>query len=181
MSNQPASPVLTDAIQEVQGVFPSNATLQDAIGRLTRGGFDRAALSLPAANPAPSDATPSAGAENPDTEDDQQQLRTMRSSMAATAAAFLGAGVTVATGGAALAAGAVAAGLGLAAGGAVTAAHLGHDTEISEARDRAGAAGELVLAAAANDPDAVLKATMAMQAAGATRVATITRRGGAIV
>jgi hypothetical protein len=180
MSNQSESPILNDSIQEVQGIFPTNAALQDAIGRLTRAGFDRAALSLPAANPAPSDATPAAGAENPVTEDDQQQLRTMRSSMAATAAAFVGAGVTVATGGAALAAGAVAAGLGLAAGGAVSAAHFGADTAAGEERDRAGAAGELVLAATAHDPDAVLKATMAMQEAGATRVATVTRHGGAL-
>ena len=79
----PSNPSLSDTIQEVQGVFPNDRALQDAIGRLTRTGFDRAALSLPAANPAHADATPSHGAENPNTEDDMRQSRTLQSSMAA--------------------------------------------------------------------------------------------------
>ena len=179
-TNQPASPTLNDSIQEVQGIFPSNATLQDAVGRLTRAGFDRAAIALPAANPHPSDATPSAGAEDPMTEDDTRQARTLQSSMAATAGAFVAAGVTVATGGAALVAAAAAAGAGLAAGGAVQAARAVSDTAQSNARDASAAAGQLVLSATAHDPDAVMKATMAMQAAGATSVATVTRTGGAL-
>ena len=150
-----SSPTLNDSIQEVQGVFPSNAALQDAVGRLTRSGFDRAAISLPAANPDATDATPSAGAENPYTEDDSQQVRTMQSSMAATAAAFLGAGVTIATGGAALPAVAAAAGMGVAAGGAVHAARAVTDNAQANERDQAAAAGQLVLSATAHDPDAV--------------------------
>lgn len=177
---QEASPTLNECVQEVEGVFPSDASLQDAIGRLTRAGFDRAALSLPAANPHPSNATPSAGAADPTTEDDQRQTRTLGSSMAATAAAFIGAGVTVATGGAALAAVAVAAGAGVAAGGAFSAAHMAAEGVAQDERDNAAAAGQLVLAATAKDPDAVLKATMAMQAAGASRVITVTRDGGAL-
>jgi hypothetical protein len=100
--------------------------------------------------------------------------------MAATAAAMVGAGVTIATGGAALAAGAVAVGLGAAAGGAVSAAQIAGDSAHGDAHDRAAAAGQLVLSAAAPNPDAALKATQAMQAAGATRVATITRDGNAV-
>ena len=99
MENQPESPTLPASVQEVQGVFPSDAALQDAIGRLTRAGFDRAALSLPAPNPTADEATPTQGADDPTTEDDIRQTRTMQTSMAATAAAFIGAGVTVATGG----------------------------------------------------------------------------------
>jgi hypothetical protein len=175
-----ASPRLPETIQEVQGIFPTDAALQDAVGRLTRAGFDRAALALPAANPHPSNATPSAGAENPNTDDDVRQIRTLQSSMAATAAAMVGAGVTIATGGAALAAGAVAVGLGAAAGGAVSAAQIAGDSAHGDAHDRAAAAGQLVLSAAAPNPDAALKATQAMQAAGATRVATITRDGNAV-
>ncbi len=179
-ANQTASPTLNDSIQEVQGIFPSNAALQDAVGRLTRAGFDRAAISLPAANPQASDATPTAGAENPYTEDDTRQTRTLQSSMAATAGAFLAAGVTVATGGAALVAAAAAAGAGLAAGGAVEAARAVSDNAQSNARDAAAASGQLVLSATAHDPDAVMKATMAMQAAGASRVETVTRTGGTL-
>ncbi len=177
-SNQ--SPTINNTIQEVQGVFSTDAALQDAVGRLTRSGFDRAAISLPVANPTAAEATPTQGADDPVTEDDQRQTRTMNTSMAATAAAFVGAGVTVATGGAALVAGAVAAGLGVAAGGAVQAAHTAANSAYSEERDRKGAAGQLVLSATAHDPDAVMKATQAMQAAGATRVATVTREGGAL-
>lgn len=179
-SDHNPGPTLTDDIQEVQGVFPSDAALQDAIGRLTRAGFDRAAISLPAANPAAADATPSAGAEDPNTEDDTRQARTLQSSMAATAGAFVGAGVTIATGGAALVAAAAAAGIGLAAGGAVQAARAVSDTAQSDGRDAAAAAGQLVLTATAHDPDAVMKATMAMQAAGASRVETVKRTGGGL-
>jgi isopropylmalate/homocitrate/citramalate synthase len=177
MDNQEQAPTLNESIQEVQGIFPSDAALQDAVGRLTRAGFDRAAISLPAANPPAAEATPSAGAENPVTEDDTRQARTLGSSMAATAGAMVGAGVVVATGGAAVAAVAAAAGLGLVAGGA---AHTAAPTVQDDARDAAAAAGELVLSATAHDPDAVLKATAAMQAAGATRVATVSRTGGAL-
>jgi hypothetical protein len=180
-SEQTASPTINDRIQEVQGIFPSDAALQDAIGRLTRAGFDRAAISLPAANPAAAEATPAAGAENPNTEDDVRQSRTLHSSMAASVGAMAGAGVVVATGGAALLAGAAALGLGAAAGGAMEAIHGTADRLQSEGREQAAAAGELVLAAAAHDPDAVLKATDAMQQAGATRIETVTREGGAIV
>jgi isopropylmalate/homocitrate/citramalate synthase len=173
-------PVINDSIQEVQGIFPSDAALQDAIGRLTRAGFDRAALSLPAANPAPSQATPAAGAENPDTEDDMRQSRTLHTSMAASVGAMVGAGVTVATGGAALLAAAAAVGLGAAAGGAVSAAHAAVDHAKSEDRNLAAAAGELVLSAAAPNDEAVARARAAMQEAGASRVEAVTRTGGAI-
>ena len=93
----------------------------------------------------------------------------------------MGAGVVAATGGAALIAVAAAAGLGVATGGAVSAAHFAANNAYDEKRDASAAAGELVLAATAHDPDAVMKATMEMQAAGATRVVTVTRQGGAIV
>ncbi len=179
--NQAESPTLTNTIQEVQGIFPSDAALQDAIGRLTRVGFDRAALSLPAPNPSAAEATPTQGADDPNTEDDIRQTRTMQTSMAATAAAFVGAGVVAATGGAALLAVGAAAGLGLATGGAVEGAHIAANNAYSDKRNASAAAGELVLSATAHDPDAVMKATQAMQQAGATRVATVKREGGAIV
>jgi hypothetical protein len=173
-------PLINDTIQEVQGIFPSDAALQDAIGRLTRAGFDRASLSLPAANPLPSQATPAAGAENPNTEDDTQQSRTLHSSMAASVGAVVGAGVTVATGGVAAVAAVAALGLGAAAGGAVSAAHMAADAAQSQHRDAAAAAGQLVLSAAAPDDEAVAKARAAMQEAGASRVEAVARKGGGL-
>ncbi len=177
----PSNPSLSDTIQEVQGVFPNDRALQDAIGRLTRTGFDRAALSLPAANPAHADATPSHGAENPNTEDDMRQSRTLQSSMAASVGAMVGAGVTIATGGAAALAAAAALGLGAAAGGAVSAAHMAVDASQSQDRDAAAAAGELVLSVATPGPSEIAKARTAMQDSGALRVETVERRGGGIV
>jgi hypothetical protein len=180
-SDTKTGPSINDTIQEVQGVFPNDAALQEAIGRLTRAGFDRAALSLPAANPRYEDATPSAGAENPTTEDDMRQTRTLQSSMAATVGAMIGAGATIATGGAAALAGAAALGLAAVAGGGVAAAHMAVDSSQSQDRDAAAAQGALVLAATAHDANSVEKARQAMQEAGALRVETVQRTAGAIV
>jgi hypothetical protein len=178
---QSQSPTINEAIREVQGIFPNDAALQDAIGRLTRAGFDRAAISLPAANPRAEQATPSAGADNPNTEDDTRQSRTLQTSMAASVGAMAGVGVTIATGGAAALAAAAALGLGALAGGAVSAAHQVADAAQDERRDARAATGTLVLSATAHDSDAVLKATSAMQQAGASRVETVTRQGGELV
>ncbi len=177
-SDHHGGPTINDTIQEVQGIFASDAALQDAIGRLTRAGFDRAALSLPAANPAYADATPSHGAADPTTEDDMRQSRTLQSSMAASIGAMVGAGVTVATGGAAALAAAAALGLGAAAGGAAAAAHMVVDSSQSQDRDKAAAEGSLVLSATAHDPETVHKAHAAMQEAGALRIETVRRTGG---
>jgi hypothetical protein len=173
-------PVINNTIQEVQGIFPSDAALQDAIGRLTRAGFDRAALSLPSANPAPGEATPSAGAENPNTEDDARQSRILHTSMAASVGAMVGAGVTVATGGAALAAAAAAVGLSALAGGGVSAAHMAVDAAQAQSRTDSAAIGQLVLSAAAPDEESVQQARAAMQEAGASRIEAVSRRGGGI-
>ncbi len=179
-SDHNRGPSINDTIQEVQGIFPNDAALQEAVGRLTRAGFDRAALSLPAASPAYEDATPSYGAENPTTEDDMRQSRTLQSSMAATVGAMVGAGVTVATGGAAALAAAAALGLGAAAGGTAAAAHMAVDHAQSQHRDDAAAKGALVLSATAHDDISVQKARQGMQEAGALRVETVQRTAGAI-
>jgi hypothetical protein len=179
-SDAKQGPVINETIQEVQGIFPNDAALQDAIGRLTRAGFDRAALSLPAANPLPAEATPSAGAANPNTWDDTRQSRTLQTSMAASVGAMVGAGVTVATGGAALAAAAAAVGLGALAGGGVSAAHMAVDAGQTQGRNDAAAQGQLVLAAATPDEHSVQKARAAMQQAGASRVEAVARKGASL-
>jgi len=74
-----SGPSLPDSLVEVRGRFASDAALQDAIGRLTLLGFDRSALSVPAAAPDAAHATPEAGAGAPNTEADERQLRTFGS------------------------------------------------------------------------------------------------------
>jgi hypothetical protein len=174
-------PMLVESIDEVQAIFPTDAALQDAVGRLTRSGFDRAALSLPAASPDGATATPEQGAANPDTEDDSRQLRTLGSSTAATVGAAIGAGLTVATGGAALPAVAAAAALGLVAGGGVFAASSAVSGAEHDRREDAGHAGALVLAVNLRDAAEAPKAEAAMREAGATRVERVRRQGAGIV
>jgi hypothetical protein len=173
-------PVIADTIAEVQGIFATDAALQDAIGRLTLLGFDRAALSLPKAFLNIAEATPNEGAQNPDTEDDARQLRTLGSSTAAVVGAAIGAGLTVATGGAALPALAAAAGLGLVSGGGVFAASTAAAGIQHEERASAAAAGQLVLAVSLRQAGDAAKAEAAMRDAGATRVEEVCRTGAAI-
>ncbi len=173
-------PVLTAGVEEVQGIFPSDAALQDALGRLRMVGFDHADLSLPATSPAVSDATPNQGAADPLTEDDSRQMRTMGTSMAGTIGAFAAAGATVATGGAAAvviaAAAAVGAGSALAANAVGTAAKDGQE----ETRNEAAGRGELVLAVHAPTPEKRADAERIMREAGATSVESVKRDGGAV-
>jgi hypothetical protein len=175
-----SGPVISDTIEEVQGIFPSDAALQDAVGRLTRAGFDRAALSLPAASPSLGNATPEAGAENPDMEDDMRQLRTLGSSTAGLVGAAVGAGLTVASGGALLPAMAAAAGLGLVTGGGAFAASTAASDAQHDQRTDAAEAGQLVLSVNLRDPADAPKAEAAMRHAGATRVESVQRRGAGI-
>ena len=158
-------PVLTAGVEEVQGIFPSDAALQDALGRLRMVGFDHADLSLPATSPAVSDATPNQGAADPLTEDDSRQMRTMGTSMAGTIGAFAAAGATVATGGAAAVV--------IVAG---TAAKDGQE----ETRNEAAGRGELVLAVHAPTPEKRADAERIMREAGATSVESVKRDGGAV-
>lgn len=180
MSDAKQGPVLSEHIQEVQGIFPSDASMQDAIGKLTRSGFDRAAISIPAANPPSHEATPTAGAADPHTEDDAAQVRTLQSSMAATVGAIAAAGATIATGGAAGLAIAAAAGAGLAAGGAVHVVRRAGDAAQDTGRDQAALAGQLVLAVNVSSAADVTKAEVAMHEAGASRVEAVNRTGASI-
>ena len=172
-----SGPMVPDAVEEVQGIFPSNAALEDALGRLRMAGFDHADFSLPATNPTSAQSTPNQGAADPLTEDDARQTRTLGTSMAGTIGAFAAAGATVATGGAAAlaiaAAAAVGAGSALAANAAGTAAKQANE----DTRDRSAAAGQLVLAVHAPTPDKRDSAERIMREAGATTVASVQRDG----
>jgi hypothetical protein len=167
-------PPIAAAVQEVRGFFASDAALQDAIGRLTLAGFDRAELSLPAAVPA-GEATPEQGAGDPHTEPDDRQMRTLHASMAGAGAALLAAGVVAGTGGAAAPAVAAAAAAGLAAGGIAHMASRGADAVQHQEREAAAAHGDLVLAARVTDNIKRGEAETAMRAAGAIRVVSVVR------
>ncbi len=168
-----AGPAIGAIVHEVRGSFPSDAALQDAIGRLTRAGFDRADLSLPAAHPAAAQATPERGAADPDTEDDTRQIRTMQTSMAGSTGALIAAGVVVATGGAALPALAAAAAAGLGVGGLVAAANTAGAHAEHASREEAAQHGELLLSVRIGDPADQAKAEAELHAAGATSVSVV--------
>jgi len=165
---------IASAILEVRGCFPSDSALENAIDRLRLAGFDRADINLPV-NASPSESTPEHGAEDPHTEDDNQQMRTLHASLAGTAAALLAAGVVIGTGGAAAPAVAAAVAAGAAAGGVAHSVSHGSDNDLHRQREAAAARGELILAV--HVPDTVKQALAedAMRAAGATRVEAVVR------
>jgi hypothetical protein len=154
--------------------------LQDAVGKLTLAGFDRAELSLPAASPHPADATPAAGAAPVGTETDTRQMRTLLTSTAGVAAAMGAAGVTIATGGAAAAVFAAAAGGAAIAGGATAAATSAAGEAQEEARDQAAASGELVLAVRTPTDTEASRAEALLHEAGAVKVERVVREGAGI-
>ena len=167
-------PPLAETVEEVRGFFTSDAALQDAVSRLTMAGFDRADISLPMPVP-PGEATPDQGAEDPHTEDDDRQMRTLHASLAGSAAALLAAGVVVGTGGAAAPALAAAAAAGLAAGGIAHTVSRGADEIQHEQREAAAAHGDLVLAVRVTDSAKRSEAEAVIRAAGATRVQSVVR------
>ena len=173
-------PALAPDIEEVQGLFPSNAALEDAIAALTGVGFDRADLSLPQASPPASQATPEQGAESVTTETDVRQARALGAGLAGAVGMAAAAGLTVATGGALAAA--AAAGLvgGVGAGALAETVGNAAATNSREAREDAARAGTLVLAVRIAAPERRARAEEAMRTAGATKIAAVRRTGAAV-
>ena len=162
-------PALTTHAQELQGRFPNDAAMQDAISRLTLLGFDRADFSIPDPDAA---QTPDAAAPAPSAID-STQVRTMASGMTGTAAG-IAVGAAVATAG--LAAPLVAAVAGVSAIGAVAATTgigVTADQAGVAARDQLGAAGKLVLAVRLRDAASAQPAEAAMRDAGALDVTPV--------
>ena len=182
MSDQTSKsgPVLTEGVEEVQGVFPSDKALQTAISQLTLAGFDRADFSLPTTKPASSAATPDAGAADPMTDTDVRQARTLGTSMAGYVGAFAAAGATIATGGAAGLAIAAAAAVGAGSALAANAAGNAVDAAQTDTRDTAAAAGELILAVHATTAEKRATVERIMREAGASAVEPVRREGGAV-
>ncbi|MBV9813977.1 MAG: hypothetical protein JO326_14610 [Acetobacteraceae bacterium] len=172
-----AGPVLPADTDEIWGTFRSDSTLQDAMARLAQAGFDRADMSLPDVTADPAHRTPEQGAAEPQTEEDNQQLRTLHASMAGSVGAMLAAGVVIATGGAALPAVAVAAAAGLGAGTLAHGAESSANASQGEARATAAAAGQLILAVRVSDPSRRDAAVAAMRDAGAAETHAVARTG----
>lgn len=175
-----AGPALVATVSEVQAIFPSDAALQDAVGRLRLAGFDHADLSLPPARLDLATATPDQAAAPPLGDDDTRQARTMNTSMAATAGAFLGAALTVATGGVGALAVAAAAAGGVVAGGAAHGVTDAAKQADEQGRAEAARRGELVLAVRTPDDSARNRAESVLREAGATRIAAVTRENAAV-
>lgn len=171
-------PALGESVEEIRGVFPSDSALQDAISRLTMAGFDRSEISVPDASPAPMQATPEQGAENPNTEDDSRQTRTLHTSLAASVGALAAAGAVIATGGAAAPAVAAAVAGGLGLGGAMQGVSAASDKAQHGLREEAAARGELLLSVHLRDGGREAEATQAMQQAGASRIERVVRASG---
>lgn len=175
-----AGPAMSREILEAQALFPSDAALQEAISRLELAGYDRADLSLPHVVTPAAKATPEQGAENPDSDEDNRQMRTLHASGAGSAAALLAAGVVIGSGGAA--APAVAAAIGAGVGGALlseTGSHIA-DAAQHESREAAARAGRLVLAVRLRDEKRTEDALEIMRRAGATQAQPVRRVDNAI-
>jgi hypothetical protein len=161
-------------LRQVRATFASPEQMQDAVGRLSISGFDRAEMSLPAENVASGHGGTLAEASKPATTDeDARQARILGASTAGTAAALAAAGITIATGGAAAPAVAAAALAGAAAGGATFAVHGAADQNEQHTRDAQAAAGDLVLTVHAKTAAKQQEAEAILRAAGATNIETI--------
>jgi len=157
-------------LHEVRARFPDSATMQEAVGRLSMAGFDRADLSLPEEAPPPERATPEAGAKPVDTEEDARQARTVHTSTAASLAAMAAAGVTIATGGAALPAIAAAAAAGGLVGGATFAVSSAANSGEQSDRDMKAATGTLILSVRTPNEEQRSKAEAILRATGGTDI-----------
>ena len=178
MSSQQQIPIANEVVEEVEGSFPSDSTLRDAVSRLTDAGFDRSRLIQPDPARVPGAATPNQQNAPAETEEDERQHRTLRSSTAAAAAAMAGAAAVVATGGTAVAAVAAAAGAGLLTGGGVIAGMKAEEAGDTAVRNAAASTGHLRLVVSVQDAREKSIAEHAMRGAGAAEV-RIGRRAGA--
>lgn len=177
MSNSKAGPALASTVAEVQGMFPNDDRMQDALSQLELVGYDRADFSLPEEQ---RPNTPTEGAENPTDSTDKAQLRTLGTSMAGYAGAVAVAGAVIATGGVAALAvgGAAVVGAGTAALANV-AGQAADQATIAE-RNRRGAAGTLILAVRTTTQAQADQVAGIMRQAGATQATQVTRGEGAL-
>jgi len=171
-------PALAASVAEVQGAFPNDETMQDALSQLTLAGYDRADFSLPDEQQAQAANTPTEGAENPTDDTDKAQLRTLGTSMAGYAGAVAAAGAILATGGAAALAIGGAAAIGAGTAAAANATGQAADQAGVDKRNQRGEAGTLILAVRTTTQAQADQVIGIMQQAGATKATPINRSEG---
>ncbi len=168
-------PVMADSVDEVQGIFPSDAAMEEAISKLTLAGFDRADFSLPTTSPTGGTATPEQGAATPLTDTDLRQARNMGTGMAGSIGAMAAAGATIATGGVAGVAIAAAAAVGVGSALVANAVGTAAKTAQAEGHEADAQAGKLVLSVHVASADKQADAERIMRVAGASAVVAVTR------
>lgn len=173
-------PSLAASVAEVQGVFPNDDTMQDALSQLGLAGYDRSDFSLPEEQDARQVGTPTEGAENPTDDVDKAQLRTLGTSMAGYAGAVAVAGAVLATGGAAALAVGGAAAVGAGTAGLANATGQAADQATINERNRRGESGTLVLAVRTRTPAQAQQVTDILHKAGATQVTPVERADQAL-
>lgn len=156
----------------LRATFATSDQMQDAVGKLTLSGFNRADLSVPTQPAGSEEATLSTESKPPATEQDARQIRTLGASTAASVAAIAAAGVTIATGGAAAPAIAAAVMAGGAAGGGIFAATGAANNAEQHERNERAAKGTLILTVRTPTPSKRVEAEAILQAAGATNIET---------
>lgn len=177
---QKRGPALATSVAEVQGIFPNDDTMQDALSQLTLAGYDRADFSLPEEQHSGSASTPNESAENPTDDVDKAQLRTLGTGMAGYAGAVAVAGAVLATGGAALLAVGGAAVVGAGTAAAANAVGQAADQNAIDERNRRGVNGTLMLAVRTRTPAQAQQVIDLMQKAGASKVNPVTRSDDAL-
>jgi hypothetical protein len=160
-------------LRQVRATFGNPEQMQNAVGRLSVSGFDRAEMSLPTENVASGHGGTLGDASKPAaTDEDARQARILGASTAGSAAALAAAGITIATGGAAAPAIAAAALAGVAAGGGTFAVHEAADRNEQHTREAQAAAGDLVLTVHAKSAEKQQEAASILREAGATNIET---------
>jgi hypothetical protein len=163
----------TSELRQVRATFANPDQMQDAVGRLSMLGFDRAEMSVPSENVASGHEGSLAEASKPaSTDEDARQARVLGASTAGSAAALAAAGITIATGGAAAPAVAAAVLAGTAAGGGTFAVHQAADKNEQDNREAQAAAGDLVLLVHAKSAEKQQQAESILRAAGAINIET---------
>lgn len=174
-SNSAQGPGHAVTVQEVQGHFPDDASLQAALAELGLAGYDRSDFSLPEEQASSASGASNEDADNPTDSTDKAQLRTLGTGMAGYLGAVAVAGATIASGGAAGLAIAAAAAVGV--GGAAAAEVVGQAADKAQiaARDRQGAEGKLLLAVRVRTPEQADQVVGLMKNAGGANVEPVSR------
>ena len=171
---------MSEAVQGVQGWFPGDSSLQDALKQLRDAGYDKADFSLPEEQVVPTEASQVEGGGKEATAVENQQLRTMLDGTAGASAGMAAAGIAVATGGVGAAVIGAAAGAGIVATALTSGTGAAAEQAQIDERNRRGAEGTLVLAVHVTEDARAAQVEQIMKQAGATRTQRVTRSDEAL-